>query len=105
MTMQVMTARDAKTRFGEALDTMQREPILITKNSRPVGVMVSLDDLKGTYLADLFIEKEEGYDAWVASKVGASMERLKAEGSKGRSADETHASVMDKVRLRLNSKK
>jgi prevent-host-death family protein len=54
--MQIMTAKDAKTRFGEALDTMQREPILLTKNSRPVGIMVSLDDLKGTYLADLFAE-------------------------------------------------
>lgn len=103
--MQVMTARDAKTRFGEALDTMQKEPVLLTKNGRPIGMMVSLDDLKGTYIADHFMEKEEGYDAWVAAKVGASIKRLKEEGSKGRPADEVHDSIMEKVRLRLNSKK
>ena len=36
--MQVITAKDAKSRFGELLDTMQREPVLVTKNKRPVGV-------------------------------------------------------------------
>lgn len=102
--MQIMTARDAKTRFGEALDTMQREPILITKNSRPVGIMVSLDDLKGTYLADLFAEKEAGYDEWVKNKITASAERFQSNGSSGRSMDDAHASVMEKVRLRLASK-
>ena len=35
--MQVITAKDAKSRFGELLDTMQREPVLVTKNKRPVG--------------------------------------------------------------------
>jgi prevent-host-death family protein len=104
MTMQIMTARDAKTRFGEALDTMQREPILITKNSRPVGVMVSLDDLKGTYLADFFVEKEAGYDEWVNNKVTASVELFKKNGSNGSEIDDAHASVMEKVRLRLARK-
>jgi prevent-host-death family protein len=104
MNMQIMTAKDAKTRFGEALDTMQREPILLTKNSRPVGIMVSLDDLKGTYLADLFAEKETDYDAWVKNKVTVSMERLQKDGSNGRPMDDVHASVMEKVRLRLANK-
>lgn len=102
--MQIMTAKDAKTRFGEALDTMQREPILITKNSRPVGIMVSLDDIKGTYLADLFVEKEAGYDEWVKNKVTASMERLQKDGSNGGSMDDVHSSVMEKVRVRLANK-
>lgn len=105
MKMQIMTARDAKTRFGEALDTMQKEPVLITKNNRPVGVLVSLDDLKGTYLADHFIAKADDYDEWLVAKVGATIKRLTQEGSKGKSADEVHASVMDKVRLRLSIKK
>ena len=45
--MQVITAKDAKSRFGELLDTMQREPVLVTKNKRPVGVFLSLKDVKG----------------------------------------------------------
>ena len=32
--MKTITARDAKTRFGELLDSMQREPVVITKNNR-----------------------------------------------------------------------
>ena len=105
MAMLVMTARDAKNHFGEALDTVQREPVLITRNNKPVSVMVSLEDIKGTYLADLFAEKEEGYDEWVKAKVTASIQRLETEGSKDRTSDEVHNSVMDKVRQRLASKK
>ena len=104
MAMQVMTAKDAKTRFGEALDTMQREPILITKNNRPVGMMVSIADLEGTYLADQFMEQEAGYDDWVNTKVGASLARLRNDGSQGKPFEEVHAGMMEKVRLRLKNK-
>ena len=38
--MKVMTAREAKNRFGEFLDASRREPVVITKNDRPVGIMV-----------------------------------------------------------------
>ena len=55
--MQVITAKDAKSRFGELLDTMQREPVLVTKNKRPVGVFLSLKDVKGTHLESLLILK------------------------------------------------
>ena len=55
--MQVITAKDAKSRFGELLDTMQREPVLVTKNKRPVGVFLSLKDVKGTHLESLSMFK------------------------------------------------
>ena len=55
--MQVITAKDAKSRFGELLDTMQREPVLVTKNKRPVGVFLSLKDVKGTHLESLLMSK------------------------------------------------
>ena len=55
--MQVITAKDAKSRFGELLDTMQREPVLVTKNKRPVGVFLSLKDVKGTHLESLLMCK------------------------------------------------
>ncbi len=103
--MQIMTAKDAKTRFGELMDAMQREPVLITKNNRPVGAFVSLEDLQGTHIVELFSEKEEGHDEWVKAKVMEALTNLKNEGPKGSPKDEVHARVMGKVRLRLANKK
>jgi prevent-host-death family protein len=103
--MEILTAKQAKNLFGEALDMTQREPVLITKNKRPVCVMVSIEDIKGTHLADLFYEKEAGYDEFVQKKVTASLKRLENEGSKGKNIDLVHASIMEKVRLRLEGKK
>ncbi len=42
--MQTFTANEAKTRFGEFLDTAQREPVAVRKHDRVVGVMVSAQD-------------------------------------------------------------
>jgi len=36
MTVKTMTARDAKNRFGEFLDAARREPVVVTKNDRPM---------------------------------------------------------------------
>jgi prevent-host-death family protein len=46
--MKTMTAADAKNSFGKFLDMAQREPVLITKNDRPVGVFLSPADLEDT---------------------------------------------------------
>lgn len=42
--MQTFTANEAKTRFGELIDRVQREPIQVTRHNRVVGVMVSAED-------------------------------------------------------------
>ena len=42
--MQTMTANDAKTRFGEFLDLVQREPVRVLRHERTIGVMVSAQD-------------------------------------------------------------
>jgi prevent-host-death family protein len=39
--MKVITAKDAKNRFGELMDTVQREPVSIEKHGRPVAVVLS----------------------------------------------------------------
>lgn len=44
MTMKTMTASVASKEFGRYLDAAQREPVIITKKSRPVAVTVSLQD-------------------------------------------------------------
>ncbi len=43
-----MTAANAKTHFGKFLDTAQREPVILTKKNRPVGVMFSMQDIEDT---------------------------------------------------------
>ena len=40
--MKTITAAKAKTHFGEFLDAAQREPVVVTKNNRAVGVMFSM---------------------------------------------------------------
>ena len=39
-----MTASEAKSRFGQLLDTAQREPVTIQKNGRAFAVMLSQHD-------------------------------------------------------------
>ncbi|XXQ68604.1 type II toxin-antitoxin system Phd/YefM family antitoxin [Neisseriaceae bacterium B1] len=99
--MQVFTAKDAKTNFGAMLDLVQREPVLITRNNRPAGVFVSLEDLKGTYLADLLAEKETGYDEWVNEKVQNAMAKHRAHPQMGVSANEISDVVMKKLQAKL----
>lgn len=42
--MQTITANEAKVRFGELIDRVQREPVRVTRRNRVVGVMVSAED-------------------------------------------------------------
>ncbi|HMY98594.1 MAG TPA: type II toxin-antitoxin system Phd/YefM family antitoxin [Burkholderiaceae bacterium] len=42
--MLTYTANEAKTRFGELLDRVQREPVQVSRHNRVVGVMVSPED-------------------------------------------------------------
>lgn len=74
--MKTMTARDAKNRFGEFLDAARREPVVITKNDRPVGIMLSIEDAVDTLIPEMFMEKVTGYEAWLAEKVGTTLARL-----------------------------
>lgn len=42
--MQVFTANEAKTHFGEFIDKAQREPVKVTRRGRTVGIMISEDE-------------------------------------------------------------
>jgi len=44
--MQTLTANEAKTRFGELIDRVQRAPVQVTRRNRVVGVMVSAQDYR-----------------------------------------------------------
>ncbi len=63
--MRTMAARDAKNRFGELLDTAQREPVTIEKHGRPVAVLLSAqdyDDLKAAKRERLRAALQGGID-------------------------------------------
>ena len=48
--MQTFTANQAKTQFGQFLDTAQREPVQVMRHDRVVGVMVSAKDYEAMRL-------------------------------------------------------
>jgi prevent-host-death family protein len=98
--MKTMTAREAKTHFGELLDNMQREPVIVTKNNRPVGIMISIEDAADTLIADMFMAKEPGYEAWLAAKVGTTLARLET----GATSRFPHAEAMRSLKSRVEAK-
>lgn len=54
--METVTANEAKTHFGETILKTQRNPVTITRNGKPVAVMISfkeyqdIEELKQVYL-------------------------------------------------------
>jgi len=63
--MQTYTANEAKTRFGEMLDRVQREPVQVTRHDRVVGVMVSAEDYEAMrqFYADRMIKSMDAIGA------------------------------------------
>ena len=103
--MQVITAKDAKSRFGELLDTMQREPVLVTKNKRPVGVFLSLKDVKCTHLESLFDVQNDDYEDWEKEKILEALTTLKSHPSQTTEMKSVHATAMQKARDLVASRK
>lgn len=60
--MKTITAAKAKNNFGEFLDMAQREPVIVTKNARPVGIFMSFQDFEDRIWAERADEAhKEGY--------------------------------------------
>jgi prevent-host-death family protein len=45
MSMKTISAKEAKNSFGAFLDSAQREPVIVTKRDRPVGMFFSMQDV------------------------------------------------------------
>ena len=70
--MRHVTALEAKNRFGQLLDSAQREPVTIEKHGRPVAVVVSAEDFKdmeAAMLERLRAEIRVGLDDEAAGRV------------------------------------
>ena len=83
--MQSFTADEAKTCFGEFLDSAQREPVRVMRHDRVVGVMVSAQDYEAmrAFYADRL---QHTLGATAAAAVGAG---LTPEGLDALLADES----------------
>ncbi len=67
--MKIITAAAAKNAFGKFLDMARREPVVVTKNDRPVGVFLSMEDLEDTIWGERALKAHaEGYLGPAASK-------------------------------------
>ena len=72
--MKSFTASDARRRFGRLLETVQREPVTITKNGRVAAVVISASDNELTSAMEVFLEerqwRERGADAERGGYIG-----------------------------------
>jgi len=79
--MKVMSSREAQNAFGAFLDTAQREPVMVTRRSRPVGVMFSLENLPALLeFADTMKQEiKAGVESGVADAEAGRMRELTLE--------------------------
>jgi prevent-host-death family protein len=67
--MKTITAAEAKNQFGKFLDMAQREPVVVSKNGRPVGVFLSMQDIEDTIWGERALKAHaEGYVGVEASE-------------------------------------
>jgi prevent-host-death family protein len=99
MIMKAMSAADAKNAFGVFLDAVQHEPVLITKKNRPVGVMLSMQDIEALFGGDA----ESVQLALAQARLEKQLEQAREQVSAGQTtlAD---AAFFEKMRERIRSK-
>ncbi|PVZ86627.1 antitoxin [Serratia sp. S1B] len=61
--MNTLSANEAKTHFGELLIKAQRAPIQISKNGKPVAVVISVDEYEMIEVLKLHVLKAKAAQA------------------------------------------
>ncbi len=79
--MRPLTSVDAQNRFGEMLDTAQREPVEITRRGRPVAVVVSPREYQA-----LAADRSTVHSAALAAAARAAVAAFRGSGSGGGAA-------------------
>jgi prevent-host-death family protein len=71
--MITVTSMEAQNRFGQLLDTVQREPVTITRHGRTAAIMVSVQDMQDLQAARVNKRQSavEAFEAW-SQKAAAS---------------------------------
>lgn len=64
--MITVTSMEAQNRFGQLLDTVQREPVTITRHGRTAAFMVSAQDMQDLQKAQTNKRQTaaEAFEAW-----------------------------------------
>lgn len=96
--MKTISSKEAQNSFGAFLDSAQREPVVVTRRNRPVGVMLSMENLAAIFeLADSMRETiKAGVKAGLAdAKVGRGQELT----------DDYIADLKAELQTRISSKK
>lgn len=83
--MRTVTANEARTRFGELLDRVQREPVRVTRHNREVAIMVSSEDYAAmrAFYADRLVAtlQQNAREAAANGLTEEALERLLADES------------------------
>ncbi len=82
---------------------MCREPVLVTKNNRPVGFMISIEDAADTLIPEMFMQKEPGYEECLQAKVGRALEAFKEGTPKVAPHDAVTSRVWERVKRKVKS--
>ena len=96
--MKTISSREVQNAFGSFLDTVQREPVMVTKRNRPVGVMLSMENLPALFeLADSMRE---------TIKAGVKTGLADAEAGKGKELNDNYiADLKQELQARIDTKK
>jgi prevent-host-death family protein len=79
MTNKTIAATRAKTQFAELIDLARKEPVTITRNNRPVAVVLSPEEytvLNDTYWVQKTKEAEKDADFLSAEDTAIFMNQL-----------------------------
>ena len=91
--MKTISAKEAKNSFGAFLDSAQREPVMVTKRDRPVGMFFSMQDLNTLLnVGDAF--KKEIYEKVAAGIDDADAGRVR----------ECNAELAEELKSKLRAK-
>ena len=91
--MKTISAKEAKNSFGAFLDSAQREPVMVTKRDRPVGMFFSMQDLNTLLnVGDAF--KKEIYEKVVAGIDASDAGRVR----------ECNAELAEELKSKLRAK-
>jgi prevent-host-death family protein len=63
MVMKVFTANEAKSRFGDVLLKSQKEPVQVTRNGKPIAMVVSIEEYNATEEFKLRYVREHIHEA------------------------------------------
>jgi len=72
--MDILSANEAKTHFGEMLLKAQRAPIQINKNGKPVAVVISADEYQSVEALKISLLQARSQQARVDIKSGNLIE-------------------------------